>query len=275
MKTSSWTTNSVCGPGPLHAGRKEDLNSKVIEILNRFPTAADVAYQPEDPIACLNSARRRFQQQQEGFEAWAKKEPSLCKAFQARNRGVRLAACGVRWHQAVLGCNINGESQYTARVENLRKLFASLQKLSPQLDTLMAGAKADVDPVRTKVLDGLTDEVNHHAKDLYESWQTEAQELARASVPASGRAARVDAILAIPVLDAKDRIALLKMRRTLDVPLVVPEKLPSREIPTDDLRARSAKHRPRRRSGRTGTGCGAAGSPFGKSRLASNQDGKC
>ncbi len=92
-------------------------------------------------------------------------------------------------------------------------------------------AKADVDPAQTRMLDGLTDEVNQHAKDLDDSWQTEAKELAKTAVPASGRAARIEAILAVPALRAQERIALWKVRQTLDVPLLVPEKLPFREMP--------------------------------------------
>ena len=210
--------------GAVHASRKADLSSKVIEPLKHIPAAGD-AGSAYDPVARLNQARRQFQQQQDGFAAWAKEKPSLCKALQARNRGLRLANCGVRWHQAVLGCNVNGESHYPARVENLRRLLASLQKLSPQLDAL------DADPAGTQKLDALADEVNRNAKELFDSWQAEAKELAVTAVPARGRAARIEALLAVPVLAAKERIALLKIRRTLDVPLVVPEKLPPREIP--------------------------------------------
>ena len=219
--------------GAMHAGRKADLKAKVIEVLKHVPAVSGGTGSAEDAIiARLNQARGRFQQRQPDFDAWAKAEPSLCRALQARNRGIRLAACGMRWHQAILGCNVNGELQYTARLEQLRKLLASLLKLSLEVNKLAdSSAKADVDAAAKPHLDKLASEVQGHAEDLYGSWQSEAKELATTSVPVNGGAARIEAILAIPVLSAKERIALLKLRRTLEVPLVVPEKLPSRESP--------------------------------------------
>ena len=218
--------------GTVHANRKADLNSKVIAVLKHLPDTAGDADSGEDPIVRLNQARRQFQQQKDNFEAWATKRPSIGKAFQARNRGIRLASHGIRWHRAILGCNVNGEAEYTARVGQLRKLLGSLQTLSPELNKLLVDSgKAGTNPAQTRKLDELTDEVNKHVNDLHKAWHLEAAELAKASLPIRGRAARIEAILAVPVLDAKDRMALLKMRRTLDLPLVVPEKLPPREIP--------------------------------------------
>ena len=86
-----------------------------------------------------------------------KKEPSFCKALQARNRGIRLAASGIRWHQAIMACNVNGESHYTARVEILRKLLASLQKLSPSSTRSWPAPRPEVDPTQAQTLEALTE----------------------------------------------------------------------------------------------------------------------
>jgi hypothetical protein len=209
--------------GTAHADRKADLKKKV-DLLGLLPTggsAADISDDMKDrvgrqadPIARLNQARLRFQQQRSSFEDWAKKEHARFEAFQARNRGIRIALYGLRWHQAVLPFDVNKEAHYAARLDHLRELLSSLQRLSVE----------DVDEAEKK-------KVERHAGALVDSWQQEAKDLANEKLPADGRSARIDALLAIPVLRAEERIALLRARRDFGAPLSVPERLPTLEMP--------------------------------------------